>query len=127
MNEMQFGSRIRHILNNNGPELPADKTARLAAARAQALERQRPELSPMLAWADNVLGALGGWSGVSLRVMAPVIALVISLAVIYTWQRDQRVAEVEEIDAMLLTDELPIDAYLDRGFQNWLKKRTVEE
>jgi hypothetical protein len=28
---------------------------------------------------------------------------------------------------MLLTDDLPIDAYLDRGFQNWLKKQAEEE
>jgi hypothetical protein len=126
MNEMQFGNRIRHILNG-APALSADKSARLAAARAQALQRQRPEMSPALAWADNVLGSLGGWTGVSLRVMAPAIALVVSLAAIYTWQQKQRVAEVEEIDAMLLTDELPIDAYLDRGFQNWLKKRLSEE
>jgi hypothetical protein len=34
---------------------------------------------------------------------------------------------VEEIDSLLLTDDLPIDAYLDRGFQNWLKKRAAEE
>lgn len=126
MNEMQFGNRIRHILNS-APALPADRAARLAAARAQALQRQRPELAPALAWADNVLGALGGWTGVSLRVMAPAIALIVSLAAIYTWQQNQRVAEVEELDAMLLTDDLPIDAYLDRGFQNWLKKRLAEE
>jgi len=126
MNEMQFGNRIRHILNS-APALPADQAGRLAAARAQALERQRPELAPVLAWADNVLGSLGGWSGVSLRVMAPAIALIVSLAAIYTWQQNQRAAEVEELDAMLLTDELPIDAYLDRGFQNWLKKRLAEE
>ena len=126
MNEMQFGNRIRHILNG-APALPADKAARLAAARVQALARQRPELAPALAWADNTLAALGGWTGVSLRVMAPAVALVISLAAIWTWQQNQRVAEVEEIDAQLLADELPIDAYLDRGFQAWLKKRLAEE
>ena len=126
MNEMQFGNRIRHLLNS-APALPAEKAERLAKARAQALARQRAELSPALAWADNVLGSLGGWSGVSLRVMAPTIALVISLAAIWTWQQNQRIAEVEEIDAMLLTDELPIDAYLDRGFQNWLKKKLAEQ
>ena len=126
MNEMQFGNRIRHLLNS-APALPADQAARLAAARAQALERQRPELSPAFALADRVLVALGGWTGVSLRVMAPAIALIVSVAAIYTWQQNQRVAEIEEIDAMLLTDELPIDAYLDRGFQNWLKKRLSEE
>jgi hypothetical protein len=126
MNEMQFGNRIRHLLNS-APALPADQASRLAAARAQALERQRPELSPAFALADRVLVALGGWTGVSLRVMAPAIALIVSMAAIYTWQQNQRVAEVEEIDAMLLADELPIDAYLDRGFQNWLKKRLSEE
>jgi hypothetical protein len=126
MNEMQFGNRIRHILNG-GPALDADKTARLAKARAFALERRRPELAPALAWADNILGSLGGWTGLSLRVMVPAIALLISVAAIYTWQQNLRVAEVEELDAMLLTDDLPIDAYLDRGFQNWLKKRLAEE
>jgi len=126
MNEMQFGNRIRHILNG-GPTLDADKAARLAKARALALERQRPELAPALAWADNVLGSLGGWTGLSLRVVVPAITLLVSFAAIYTWQQNQRVAEVEEIDALLLADDLPIDAYLDRGFQNWLKKRLTEE
>jgi len=126
MNEMQFGNRIRQILNG-APALPADKSARLAQARAQALARQRPEPAPAFAWADNVLGTLGGWTGVSLRVVVPALALLVSFAAIYTWQQNQRVAEVEEIDAMLLSDDLPIDAYLDRGFQNWLKKKLAEQ
>jgi hypothetical protein len=37
------------------------------------------------------------------------------------------VAAKLEIDTQLLTDDLPIDAYLDRGFQTWLKKRAAEE
>jgi hypothetical protein len=126
MNEMQFGDSIRHLLNA-GPALDADKTSRLAKVRAAALERQRPEPAPLVAWVDDVLVMLGGWTGVSLRVMVPAIALLVSVAAIYTWQQNLRVAEVEEIDAMLLTDDLPIDAYLDRGFQNWLKKRLAEE
>src|SRR5260221_13289397 len=126
MNELQFGNRIRHILIV-GPALDADKAARLAKACALALERQRPEPAPALVWADNILGALGGWTGVSLRVVVPAIALLVSFAAIYTWQQNQRVAEVEEIDALLLADELPIDAYLDRGFQNWLKKRLADQ
>jgi hypothetical protein len=126
MNEMQFGDRIRHLLNA-GPALDADKTSRLAKVRAAALERQRPEPAPLVAWVDDVLVMLGGWTGVSLRVMVPAIALLVSVAAIYTWQQNLRVAEVEEIDAMLLTDDLPIDAYLDRGFQNWLKKHLGEQ
>jgi len=126
MNEMQFGNKIRHILNE-GLQLDEARAARLARARMLALERQRPEPAAAFAWADNVLGRLGGWGGVSLRLVAPVIALAIGIAAIYTWQQNQRAAEVEEIDAQLLTDDLPIDAYLDRGFQNWLKKRLAEQ
>jgi hypothetical protein len=126
MNEMQFGNKIRHILNV-GLQLDEARAAQLAHARAQALERLRPEPAAALAWADNVLGQLGGWGGVSLRLVAPVIALAIGFAAIYTWQQNQRAAEVEELDAQLLTDDLPIDAYLDRGFQNWLKKRLAEQ
>ena len=53
--------------------------------------------------------------------------LVAAAAGVYTWQQNQRIAELEEIDSQLLTDDLPIDAYLDRGFQNWLKKRSAEQ
>ena len=126
MNEMQFGTKIRHILNG-GLQLDEAQATRLARARVQALERLRPEPAPAFVWADNVLGQLGGWGGVSLRLVAPAIALAIGIAAIFTWQQNRRAAEVEEIDALLLTDDLPIDAYLDRGFQNWLKKRLAEQ
>jgi len=126
MNETQFGSKIRQLLNQ-GLSLDKGAADRLRAARGLALSRQRAEPAPALAWADNVLGSLGGWSGLSLRLLAPFVALVIGVAAIYTWQQKQQLAEVEEIDAQLLTDDLPIDAYLDRNFQNWLKKRISEQ
>jgi hypothetical protein len=126
MNEHQFGNKLRQILNQ-GLRLDAGAAARLRAAREQALERQRREPAIAFAWADNVLGRFDGWGGLSLRVLLPIAILVAGLAGIYTWQQNQRAAEVEEIDAQLLTDDLPIDAYLDRGFQNWLKKRSSEQ
>jgi hypothetical protein len=126
MNEMHFGNRIRQALNQ-GLRLEKSHVERLRAARERALARQRPEPAPALAWADNVLGGLGGWSGVSLRLVAPFAALAISVAALYTWQQNRVISDFEEIDAMLLTDDLPIDAYLDRGFQNWLKKRVSEQ
>jgi uncharacterized protein DUF3619 len=126
MNEMQFGNKVRHILNQ-GLELEPQVAERLRAAREQALARQRVAPAPVLAWADNVLGYFGGWAGVSLRLVAPTIALAIGVVAIYNWQQNQRAAEIEELDAQLLTDELPIDAYLDRGFQNWLKQQLAEE
>ena len=127
MNEPQFGNKVRQILNQ-GLRIDTGTAARLKAAREQALARQRPEPAPALAWADNVVvGGFGGWGGLSLRVLLPVTMLTVALLSVYTWQQNQRIAEVEDIDAQLLTDDLPIDAYLDRGFQNWLKKRAAEQ
>jgi len=126
MNEHQFGDRIAHLLNQ-GLRLDAHKLARLRSAREQALERLQPEPEGALAWAGQLVGSWGGWGMVSLRLAAPVVALGVAVSAVYTWQQKQRAAEVEEIDALLLTDDLPLDAYLDRGFQNWLKKTAAEQ
>jgi hypothetical protein len=120
MNENQ----LRQLLNQ-GIRVRPEVEARLARARMQALERHQPQSA--LAWADNVTGGAGGWAGLALRVLVPLAMLIATGAAIYMWEQNQRAAELEEIDAQLLTDDLPIDAYLDRGFQNWLKKRVAEE
>jgi hypothetical protein len=119
--ERQFGSRIRHLLNQGTHEVKPVVARRLAEARERALERVGTE--PALAWADNVTGDGVGWGGLAARVLIPLAMLVACAGAVYTWQQNQRAAEIEEVDALLLTDDLPIDAYLDRGFQNWLKKR----
>ncbi|HZQ72409.1 MAG TPA: DUF3619 family protein [Burkholderiales bacterium] len=126
MNEPQFGDRVAHLLNQ-GLRLDERKLGRLRAARELALERQRPEAESALAWAGHAVVELGGWGGLSLRLLAPVVALGVAVSAIYTWQQNQRAAEVVEIDEQLLTSDLPIDAYLDRGFQNFLKTRAAEE
>jgi hypothetical protein len=126
MNEDQFGSQVQHLLDEAIPLAP-NAAERLRAAREQALARQRAAPAPALQWADNLLGSLGGWSGMSLRVLLPFALLLAGLIGIYAWQQKQTLAEIEEIDALLLTDELPLDAYLDRGFQDWLKKRGGEQ
>jgi len=130
MNEAQFGNKIRHLLNQGlraNLQDPGAVAERLRAAREQALARQRPEPAPVLARADNVIGGFGVWTGLSVRVILPMAILLAGVSGAYTWQQYQRAAELEEIDAQLLTDDLPIDAYLDRGFQNWLKKTSAEQ
>jgi hypothetical protein len=130
MNELQFAHRIRHLLEQ-GTKLDGTTADKLRRARELALSRQRPEPAPVLAWADSVFGNGGDWTGlgwqVGARVLLPAAALIVAVAGIYNWQEKQRLAEIVEIDSQLLTDDLPIDAYLDRGFENWLKKRAAEQ
>src|SRR5688500_7007092 len=124
MNDYLFGKKVRQVLNS-GP-LGASVEARLRAAREAALARQRVERSPVFAWADNVRGS-GGWTAFALYAVVSVALLAGGAAAFYSWQQSERIAELAEIDSQLLTDDLPIDAYLDRGFQNRLKKRSAEQ
>jgi hypothetical protein len=136
MNEIKFANKLRQALNE-GARLDGNSGARIAerlrAARERALEARRistaRERAPAFAWARSTtvglvggFGAFGGLGGFSLRVLLPTLLLVAGLVSIYSWQQEQRAADALELDAQLLTDDLPIDAYLDRGFEAWLKK-----
>lgn len=125
MNEPQFGNKIRQVLNL-GTQLEGKTLARLRQAREKALRQQLlAKPVPGLAWANGLVGNFGGYAGFSLRVVLPMVILVGGLLAINSWQQNLRVAEVEEIDALLLSDHLPLDAYLDKGFETWLKKRSA--
>ncbi len=123
--EIKFANKIRQALNE-GSRVDARVAERLRAARERALASRKPEREPALAWARStatgVIGGFGGVGGFSLRLVLPTVLLVVGLVAIYSWQREQSAADIEELDAHLLTDDLPIDAYLDRGFEAWLKK-----
>jgi Protein of unknown function (DUF3619) len=129
MNEIKFANKIRQALNE-GARLQGATGAtiveRLRAARERAIEARRispaSELARARSTASGVVVGFGGFGGFSLRVVLPSVLLVAGLVSIYNWQQDQRAADLVELDAQLLTDDLPIDAYLDRGFEAWLKK-----
>ena len=133
MNEIKFTNKIRQALNE-GARLDGESGARiverLRAARERALEARRVSTAsgrePAFAWARgatvSLAGGFGGLGGFSLRVLLPTLLLIAGLVSIYSWQQEQRAADALELDAQLLTDDLPIDAYLDRGFEAWLKK-----
>ena len=123
MNEHHLGYRVRQVLNQD-LALDGEKLARLKAARERAIARQRiaaPRTA--LAWAGNLNGSLDGGSvSVFTRFLLPAAMLILGLVAIYTWQQSQTVQELVEIDSGVLTSDLPIDAYLDRGFDAWLKR-----
>ena len=122
MNEQQTAYRIKQVLNR-GLDLEPGKLARLKEAREQALARQRTRArGVVLAWADNVTGGWGSPSALIPRVLLPMVLLIFGLVAIGQWRETQQAAEIEEIDAAVLTGDLPLDAYLDKGFDAWLKR-----
>jgi hypothetical protein len=122
MNEQQIAYRIKQILNR-GLDLDAGKLARLKDSRELALARQRIDSHvPVLAWADNIVGRWGGPVSLIPRMLLPMAVLILGLIAINQWRDSQLAAEIEEIDAAVLTSDLPLDAYLDKGFDAWLKR-----
>ena len=121
MNEREFGQQIKQQLDQ-GLDLGPATVDRLKAARQQALTRQRVvEPAFALAWADGVVSRLSGSPAASSIALAAG-ALILALVGVQYWQRTPSVEEIEEIDAAILTGDLPINAYLDKNFDSWLKR-----
>ncbi len=133
--ETEFAAKVRRALDESAADLPAATLDRLAGARRLALARKKPEtvsapaFAPVLAHA----GAHAAYDaprppkrrlsplGRILRVW-PVVALVGGIAVIAYWENSQRSAELADIDAAMLSDDLPLNAYLDHGFNAYLSR-----
>jgi hypothetical protein len=62
---------------------------------------------------------LGGWG--RLAAFAPLVALVLGLVFISMILDDNQANELAEIDAAILTDDLPPSAYADVGFTEFVK------
>ena len=132
--ELEFAQQLRRALDENAASIPTATADRLAAARQAALARKKPEAVHAPAFVPVFAGA-GTLAGLPqpdaprrlprLRKLAlawPVLALVISLAGIAWWEDHQRTAELADIDAAMLSDDLPLNAYLDHGFNAYLSR-----
>jgi hypothetical protein len=121
MNESKFGHQIKQQLDQ-ALDLEAATLQRLKVAREQALARQRMTQPVFaLAWADAIVGRLSGNPASAGAALAGA-ALILALVGIQYWQQQPSVEEIEEIDAAILTGELPMNAYLDKSFDSWLKR-----
>jgi hypothetical protein len=127
-----YAARVTRRLSEGMDELPYDITERLRAARMQALARRKPACVQTATVASSagagtlVLGGghgrRGGFSWwQSMASALPLIALVAGLVAINIIQDDDLASELAEVDAALLTDDLPPDAYADPGFVQFLK------
>jgi len=121
MNEREFGYQIKQQLDR-ALDLEAATLSQLRTARELALKRQRTTQPAFeLAWVDAVVGRLTG-SRASAGAALGGAALILALIGVQYWQRTPSVEEIEEIDAAILTGDLPINAYLDNSFETWLKR-----
>ena len=129
--DINLAYKIRHALNENLDTLPASTTDRLAAARARALSRKKPDAaSPVPRGRRPLFGFKALFTGPALArlaVAAPMLALVIGMGGVYQYEQQQRLAAMVEIDAEVLADELPLTAYLDHGFNAYVESQQRQQ
>lgn len=136
--ELEFVQAMRRALDESAASLPTATTARLAAARKAALGRKKAEQPvlvrvPSFAAAAGVGTLPGGLQGgfkaprrrsalARFALAWPLAALVAGLFAIAYFEDQQRTAELADIDAAMLSDDLPLTAYLDHGFNAYLTR-----
>ena len=127
MNDQE--SRIAHkltaYLDRGTAGMRSGTVYRLQQARSAALagvNRARTTGTELaVARTGGTLAGRPGMRSTPVRWLGAVL-LIAALGFGYQqWQAVQQVREFEELDLHLLASDLPIDAYLDGGFQNWLR------
>jgi hypothetical protein len=128
--ELNFAYKVRNALNENLDNFPASTAEKLASARKNALSRKKKDsplrvLLPQRALATEVGGFFSGplsWLG-RMGLAVPLVVLVVGLVGIFQVEQQRRISETAEIDVGVLSDELPLSAYVDHGFNAYLAKR----
>lgn len=126
----RYALQIAARLSDSTDALPHDISERLRAARVQAISKRKITIvrtASSVAASGGAASLTFGDEGFSFwnRIASaiPLIALIVGLVAINMVQNENRASEVAEVDAALLTDDLPPAAYTDPGFAQFLKAR----
>lgn len=129
----RLGRQLSARLTLVTQDLGHDISERLRIARQRALQARPPVVLVQRRLAGSILGngTLTGEPDEGLNLWSifasalPLLALVLGLLLIQSMQPDVVTTDIARIDAALLTDELPPDAYTDPGFVQFLKLQSV--
>ena len=124
MNEREFAKKVTMNLNWGLTQIDGDKLVKLRAAREKAMANYA---EPVAVATASMATTSGQTVNVSTNWMRKPLfwlpILAIALAAITYNSMDDDIADDAggELDAKLLTGELPINAFLDKDFGSWVK------
>jgi hypothetical protein len=121
-------NKIAALLDQATRDIPTPTAAKLLEARKEALAHYKdsPQRAMAPAWAPAWATTLGDRVGSSygMRMTLILLTFLTMIASVIVWHNaTQPTSEMADIDSALLTDELPINALLDKGFDSWLKRQ----
>lgn len=124
MNEKEFAQGIARVLDKGLNGIGGEKLVRLQGARQKAMAAYREPVAVFgLATVSGHVLDVSFWVRKPLFWL-PMLAIVAAVAMYTLSGSDDGYDDVGELDAKLLTGELPIDAFLDKDFSAWVKEST---
>ena len=119
MNENEFSAKLKPWLDRSAADVGEMQATRLKAARLRAMDAYREPVRLLGVVTVNAGTVQTLQYSVLQRALLflPIAALIMVLAL-----KSLDEADVGDLDAQLLTQELPPDAYLDQDFRSWLGK-----
>ena len=122
-NEKDFAQKITRTLNWGLSRIEDDKLARVRAGRQKALAAYREPVTILgLVTVSGHTLDVSSWIRKPLFWL-PILAIVAAITAYGFSSADDIYDDVGgELDAQLLTGELPINAFLDKDFGSWVKE-----
>jgi hypothetical protein len=117
-------------LDQGAESLPSRVTARLAQMREQALSHQKQWQSALQLAGQSTHRAMGSLFGDSFgsatdwRRWAASAGILLLAGTFMFWQAQTQIEDLANEDSALLSEALPPNALIDKGFQTWLSTGT---
>ena len=129
--ESRFARSLAACLSESAAAVAPDIVERLRFAREKSLEIARRSRDTAQGVGVTASGAaVAGFSRspwwLRFASVLPLVALVGGLVLIQDWQNRTQISVAAEVDEALLGDDLPINAYRDPGFSEFLKAPPIE-
>lgn len=120
----RFGGSVAACLAAGTQALPEAQLARLEAARSRALERKK---EPLVRPVQSTVGRVPSWlqlspRGLKFATMVPFVLLAAGLWAIDTVTSENLANDIAEVELRLLTSKLPLAAYTDPGFAEFVRR-----
>jgi hypothetical protein len=128
--DQELAKKITALLDRGIGDLRHGTVYKLQLARQAALAKMAARSDSPQTTTEHVLmmaggsGTLGGMRRLAadFRLWLAVLVIVGGVYFYDYWTILQQASEIAELDSALLGSDLPVDAFLDKGFENWLKR-----
>ena len=120
MNEKEFGAKLKPWLERSAAAIGEMQATKLKAGRLRALDAFKEPVRLLGLVTVNAGTAQTIQYSIVQRALLwlPLLALLATLGV-----KSAGEADPDVLDAQLLTQELPPDAFIDQDFRSWLGKQ----